>query len=98
MMECRETEFVSFDVGNKSRTSISKHFAIFSNVTNCGLPLRVLDKLSEAIPILFAKSFNVIPLLLHNFLTVVLKLTFISIIFWCKVSKLIPNINQKYMI
>lgn len=72
------------DEENNSDRFTPKLLAIVSNVESWGLPFKARDKLSGAISILFAKSFNVMPLLLHNFLTVVLKLTFISFVFRAK--------------
>ena len=80
-MECNEFEC---EEANKSDRFTSKLLAIASIVESCGLPFSVRDRLSGAIPIIWTNSFNVMPCMRHYFITVVLKLTFISIIFGAK--------------
>lgn len=83
IIECNE--FVG-EEENKSYRFTFKLLAIASNVESCGLPLKVRDRLSGAIPILWDKFFNVMPCMRHNSLTFVLKLMFISCIFAAKVA------------
>lgn len=85
MIECKDTGLITLGEENKSDRLTFKLLAIASNVESCGLPLSVRDRLSGAIPILWANSFNVMPCIRQNSLTVVLKLTFISFIFAAKV-------------
>ena len=93
MIECKDAELVSWEVENKSDRFTPKLLAIASNVESCGLPFRVRDRLSGAIPILWAKSFYVMPCMRHKSFTIALKLTFISIYFSCKGNELTSNIN-----
>ena len=95
MLSCTiiERNGIVGEEANKSDRFTFKLRAIASNVENCGLPFRVRDRLSGAIPILWAKSFNVMPCMRHKSFTVALKLTFISIYFSCKGNELTSNIN-----
>ena len=87
MLSCTiiERNVIVGEEANKSDRFTFKLRAIASNVESFGLPFSVRDKLSGAIPILWANSFNVMPCMRHNSLTFVLELVFISFIFTAKV-------------